>query len=78
MTSSLHLLLGVVDAGAAGVEESLDAFLLGRLQQVGVDQHRQHAERLVVLDEAHPAHVGGEVVDVVHRRDKLRRRLCVL
>ena len=28
-----------------------------------VDQHRQHAQGRVVLDEAHAAHVGGEVVD---------------
>ena len=27
-----------------------------------VDQHRQHAQRAVVLDEAHAAHVGCEVV----------------
>ena len=37
---------------------------LGGHQHVRVDQHRQHAQGLVVLDEAHAAHVGGEVVDV--------------
>ncbi len=30
-----------------------------------VDAHAEHAEGLVVLDEAHPAHVGGEVVDLI-------------
>ena len=33
------------------------------MQHVRVDQHRQHAQGLVVLDEAHAAHVGGQVVD---------------
>lgn len=31
---------------------------------MGVDQNAQHAEGLVVLDETHAAHVGGEVVDL--------------
>jgi hypothetical protein len=62
----VHLLLSVVNAGAAGVEEPFHAFLLSRLQQVSVDQHRQHAEGLIIFDEPHAAHVGGEVVDVVH------------
>ncbi len=26
-----------------------------------IDQHAQHAERLVVLDETHAAHVGGQI-----------------
>ncbi len=30
-----------------------------------VDSHAEHTQGLVVLDEAHPAHVGGEVVDLV-------------
>jgi hypothetical protein len=68
------LLVAVVDAGAGGVEEPLDADVLGRHQQVGVDQHRQHAQRLVVLDEPHPAHVGGVVVDGV---GALERRVAV-
>ena len=33
---------------------------------MGVDQHREHAEGFVVFDEAHAAHVGGEVVDFAH------------
>jgi hypothetical protein len=60
-----RLLVGRVHAGGGGVEEALDAEILGRLEHVGVDQDREHAQRLVVLDEAHPAHVGGEVVDAV-------------
>ena len=35
-----------------------------RLQHVRIDQHGQHAQRLVVLDEAHAAHVGGQVVNL--------------
>ena len=35
------------------------------MQQVGVDQHRQHAQGLVVLDEAHAAHVGGQIINVL-------------
>ncbi len=35
------------------------------LQHVGVDQHGQHAQRLIVLDEAHAAHVRREIVDFV-------------
>ena len=38
---------------------------------MGIDQHRQHAARLVVLDEPHAPHVGSEVVDV---RDASRTR----
>ena len=64
MTFGSRLLVGVVDAGGGGVEEALDAVLLRGLQQVRVDQHREHAQGLVVLDEAHAAHVGGQVVDV--------------
>jgi GDPmannose 4,6-dehydratase len=37
---------------------------LGRLQHVRAGQDGQHAQRLVVLDEAHAAHVGGEHVDL--------------
>jgi hypothetical protein len=37
----------------------------GGLQHMSIDQHGQHAQRLIVLDEAHAAHVGGEVVDFV-------------
>ena len=32
-----------------------------RLQHVSIDENRKHAQRLVVLDEPHAAHVGGEV-----------------
>ena len=31
-----------------------------------VDEHRKHAERFVVLDEAHAAHVCGKLVDLIH------------
>src|SRR3546814_3204856 len=42
----------------------LDLVLAGRLEHVRAGQHGQHAERLVVLDEAHAAHVRGEHVDL--------------
>ncbi len=57
------LLVGVVDAGAGGVEIALDAVFLGGHAEVRVDQHAEHAEGAVVFDEAHAAHVGGEVID---------------
>jgi hypothetical protein len=31
---------------------------------MGVDKHREHTQRFVVLDESHAAHVGGEIIDV--------------
>jgi hypothetical protein len=45
-----------------------------RLDEVRVDEHGQHAERLVVLDEAHPAHVRGEVVHLVCTLNRLTAR----
>src|SRR3982075_950646 len=57
------LLVAVVDAGRRRIEEALGAGFLGRHQHLGADQHRQHALGLVGLDEAHAAHVGGQVVD---------------
>ena len=59
------LLVGVVDAGGGGVEEALDAFVAGGHEHVGVDEHAEHAEGFVVFDEAHAAHVGGELEDDV-------------
>ena len=34
-----------------------------RLQHVRIDQNRQHAECSVRFNEAHPAHVGSQVVN---------------
>src|SRR6266699_1943681 len=31
---------------------------------MSVDQHRQHAKRLIVFNKPHPAHIGGEIIDV--------------
>jgi hypothetical protein len=74
-----RLLVGRVHAGGGGEEESLDAArLLRRAKEVGVDQHREHAERLVVLDESHAAHVGREVVDVLRALDGLDARVVEL
>ena len=58
------LLVGGVDTCRGRVEEALCLLLLCGLQHVRIDQDRQHAQCLVVLDETHTAHVGGEVVDV--------------
>ena len=30
---------------------------------MGIDQDREHAERAVVFDESHAAHVGSEIID---------------
>ena len=62
----IALFVRIVDAGAGGIKEALDARFLRGDQHVGVDQHAEHAERLVIFDEAHPAHVGGKLVDVLH------------
>src|ERR1043166_3721359 len=58
-----HLFVRGVNAGGGGVEETFDAGFLRGHEQVGVDEHREHAERAVVFDEAHAAHVGGEIVN---------------
>ena len=31
-----------------------------------IDQHAQHTKRLVVFDETHSAHVGGEIVNKIN------------
>jgi hypothetical protein len=28
-----------------------------------VNEHREHAQGAIVLDEAHPAHIGGQIID---------------
>ena len=52
-----------VDAGAGGVEKLLHAVVAGGHEHVGIDEHAEHAEGFVVLDEAHAAHVGREIVN---------------
>jgi hypothetical protein len=37
---------------------------------MSVDQDAYHTERFVVFDEAHPAHVGGEIVDKIDIFDR--------
>ena len=64
------LLVAVINASGGGVKETAHASGPGGHEQVGVDEHAQHAERLVLLDKTHAAHVGGEIVDdgcAVHR-----------
>ena len=60
---AVSLFIDVIDACRRGVEEALDAKIAGGYQHVGVDQDVEHAERLVVFDEAHTAHVRGQLVD---------------
>ena len=67
----IGLLVRGVDTCRRGIEIALDAGLAGGHQQVRVDQDREHAVSLVRLDEAHPAHVGGEVVDDPRAVDRL-------
>ena len=71
-TSGSSLLVRRVHAGRRGEEEPLDPASAAAMEQVRVDQHREHAQRLVVLDEPHPAHVGREVVHGVGVRDRAR------
>ena len=58
------LLARGVHARGRAEHEVLDAVIARGEQQVRVDQHRDHAVGLVRLDEAHAAHVGGEIEDV--------------
>ena len=66
LDGGIDLLVVGVYAGGGGEEEARDAGLARGHQEMGIDQHAQHAQGLVVLDEPHAAHVGGEVVDA-HR-----------
>src|SRR5260370_1264186 len=57
------LLIGIVDTRGRGIKIAAHAKFLGRLQHVGVDQHGKHAKGFIVFDEAHAAHIRGEIVD---------------
>ena len=59
----IPLFVGVIDARAGGEKETLDAELAGGDEQMRIDEHAEHAKRLVQFDEAHAAHVGGQVID---------------
>ncbi len=48
-----------------------------RVKQVGVDQHIDHARPFVAFDEAHTAHVAGEVEDGTNVGDHLLASLAV-
>jgi hypothetical protein len=54
---------GVVGAGRAGEKVAARAGLVSRLDHVRVDEDGAQAFHAETLDEAHAAHVGGEVVD---------------
>gem|GEM_PF-3927738 len=57
------LLVSVVNASRRSIEKSFRAKLFCGHHQMRVDENRQHTKGFVVFDEAHPAHVGGEVVN---------------
>src|SRR5580704_12367137 len=44
------LLIGVIDAGRRRIKKLLAAVVPGGLEHVRIDEHRQHAQRLVLLD----------------------------
>ena len=58
------LQVDVVGAGGGGEEVAVGAGPLGGLDHVRVDEDRAQALDAVALDEAHAAHVGGQVVDL--------------
>ena len=70
-TSGVTLLVGRVHTRGRGIEVPVGPRLERGCEEVGVDEHREHAQCPVVLDEPHPAHVGGEVVDVADTVDDL-------
>ena len=59
------LLVAGIDAGGRRIEEAGGSAVAGGHEHVGVDEDAEHAEAFVQLDEAHAAHVGGEIVDPV-------------
>jgi len=63
------LLVAGIDAGGRRIEEAGGAAVACGHEHVGIDQHAEHAEAFVELDEAHSTHVGGEVVDPVSAVD---------
>lgn len=67
------LFVRIVHARAGSVKEAFCSVFAGAEEQVRIDQDADHAEALVEFDEAHPAHVAGEVEDDVH---VFRRHEC--
>ena len=65
-----------IDARGRGVQVALDPVAPGRLDRVQVDQ-RVRVQDLGVMgrDVAHPAHVGGERVDLINARRRLHAGL---
>ena len=60
------LLVAVVDTGRRGVEETLYAAIARGHQHMSTGQDGQHAERFVVLNKTHAAHIRRELKDAVH------------
>ena len=68
----VELLVLGVDAGGGGVPEALDTGRTRRLRHVERDHRRVVQDaRVVGLDEAHAAHVGGEVEAPLHALARL-------
>ncbi len=70
------LLVRCIHARRGGIKKALDTELPRRHQQVRVDQHRQHAQGAIVLDEPHATHVRRQVVN--HARTTQRSIAGVL
>ncbi|MEJ1973789.1 MAG: hypothetical protein WDM96_15410 [Lacunisphaera sp.] len=72
------LLVGGIDASGRGVEKPPYALGPRDHQQVRIDQHAEHAERLVVFDESHSSHVGRQVVAILRSIERLPAGRLVL
>ena len=59
-------LCAVVNTRGRGIEKAFHARVARGHEQMGVDEHAQHAQAAVQLDETHAAHVGGEIIDLLH------------
>jgi hypothetical protein len=68
------LFIRVIDAGGGGEEEPLTPDVFRGEEQVGINQHTEHTQGFVVLDEAHAAHIGGEIVNDM---STLQRRVAI-
>ena len=58
-----RLLVRCIDACRRREEKALYVVMLCSQKKMRVDQHRQHAQRAVVLDKPHAAHVRREIVN---------------
>jgi len=61
----VDLLVAVVHARRRRIEKALHTLLLRSLQHVRIGQHAQHAQRFIVFDKAHAAHICGKLIDQI-------------